>query len=322
MKLRQFEEADKFCMIAVENCHTCFSQELRMADGTWILPRLPDDLLDETWSRWLGELMSASISVSNLIVLRKQQSQTPRILDREHTTLEKEAVEYFRCLRVSGALEYDSACVVKGSVVGGQAEARQVYRLPQFFPTQGMLRNPVTTDRLRTAAAARMMRQRMLSDENLYRRLNRGLRTLDDGFRHYRGDDRLHQFVRALEALVLPEAGKTRKQFTDRCLTFTSGSQAEKTVLIEAYDMRCDSEHMHEWDRTLVSYALGDREPVAMKRTRQMETLASDVYSHLLVTEAIHRHFATDSDIVAFWRLHERDRRQLWTKRTDLSSIH
>lgn len=34
------------------------------------------------------------------------------------------------------------------------------------------------------------------------------------------GQDRLHQVVRSLEALLLPDIGKTRKQFVQRCHTF------------------------------------------------------------------------------------------------------
>lgn len=44
-------------------------------------------------------------------------------------------------------------------------------------------------------------------------RFGRRLHYLLNGLREAAGQDRLHHFVRALEALILPEPGATRKQF-------------------------------------------------------------------------------------------------------------
>ncbi len=129
----------------------------------------------------------------------------------------------------------------------------------------------------------------------------------------------LHQFVRSLEALILPDVGKTRKQFTHRCQTFARADKETRLVLQEAFDMRSDTEHLHEWDEAVQNHPANRREDVCWHRTRQIEQLACDAYSRLLRDTTLRKYFRTDATIAAFWRLPDDERCSIWGNPLDIT---
>jgi hypothetical protein len=88
------------------------------------------------------------------------------------------------------------------------------------------------------------------------------------------GQERLHQLVRSLEALVLPTAGQTRNQFAHRCQTFVTAGPGAWQALEEAFDKRSDTEHLQDWNRAVQRYPPPEREDVCWHRTRRIERLA------------------------------------------------
>ena len=80
----------------------------------------------------------------------------------------------------------------------------------------------------------------------------RGLNTLFKGLKEKTSQDRLHQFVRSLEALILPDKGNTNKQFVYRCQTFARAGDDTHNLLLEAYAMRSDTEHLNPWDKSVM----------------------------------------------------------------------
>jgi hypothetical protein len=93
----------------------------------------------------------------------------------------------------------------------------------------------------------------MAADKAEFRRVIRGLDALLGGLKQT-GQDRLHQFVRSLEALIFPDVGDTKRQFTHRCQTFARAAEDTRSLLQEAFDMRSDIEHLHEWDEAVQNY--------------------------------------------------------------------
>ena len=49
--------------------------------------------------------------------------------------------------------------------------------------------------------------------------------------------------------------------------------------------MRSDSEHVHDWARSLVDYSEKTRDDVAWQRTRQIEALARFAYTRIMLDE-------------------------------------
>ena len=134
------------------------------------------------------------------------------------------------------------------------------------------------------------------------------------------GCDRLHQFVRWLEGLVLPLRGRTKKHFAHRCQTFAGAGEATRNLLSEAYDLRSATEHLHPPEEALQrDYPPGRREDVCLQRTRQMQRLACHAYSRLLREPVLRRrYFRTDDELGAFWKLPDDRRRELWGPALDI----
>jgi hypothetical protein len=80
----------------------------------------------------------------------------------------------------------------------------------------------------------------MDADKAQYRRVIRGMNTLFNSLKET-GQDRLHQFVRSLEALILTDIGRTEKQFEHRCHIFARAGNDIRGLLLECFDMRSDN---------------------------------------------------------------------------------
>ncbi len=110
-------------------------------------------------------------------------------------------------------------------------------------------------------------------------------------------DFRLPMFVRALEALVLPDKGETTKQFVQRAATWWPkefGSKGVDTALREIYDMRCDFDHLH---------GLKDQYSQAqLQRAYQAEALARNALQSVILNPSEREHFVSDEKIRARWQ--------------------
>jgi hypothetical protein len=191
-------------------------------------------------------------------------------------------------------------------------------QMPAFHQSKGWKRVPVTTAWLEDGISLRAGVAAMDAGKTQFRRVIRGMNTLFNG-RKETGQDRLHQFVRSLEALILPDIGSTQKQFAHRCQTFARAGDDARALLLEAFDMRSDTEHLNPWDEAVQSYPADQREDVCWHRTRQIEHLACDAYSRLLRDAALRDHFRTEAAIAAFWKLPDDQRRTLWGKPLDIA---
>lgn len=308
------EIGDKFAILAVDRCSRSLTAELRLSDGTDALTTVPTELT-ETWRRWLGEARMKSLTSSNLVLVRKKSNSQPGNLDEEHEQLKREIFDTFCLLQLSGPLQYQDASILLGRADTSGVITSQVIQLQRFRPTSGTNPFPVTPQRLEEAVAARRVRERLRASGD-YVRFKRGIRILVQAISEFHGSERLHQFVRALEALMIPAISKTRKQFVRRCKMFTEAQPGTGFVIGQIYDMRSDVEHVHELSRSIRYFPEGERERVALLRARQIETLACSAYRLLHSDDTLLRHFETDESIQLFWTQDEPVIRQKLAGRT------
>ena len=85
--------------------------------------------------------------------------------------------------------------------------------------------------------------------------------------------------------------------------------------------MRCDIEHVHDWDRSLQTYSVDDRENVALWRTRQMEALVCAANTRILLDTSIQQHFDSDAAIAAFWQKSEDEIRGAFGNICDITQL-
>ena len=173
---------------------------------------------------------------------------------------------------------------------------------------------------MRAAESAQVWRN-MLASPGEHARVKRGLNVLLEGLQEHFGQERLHAFVRALEALILPRIAETRRQFSARCQTFAVASAASQSCLEECFDMRSVVEHMNDPATRLSSYPADQHEAVALRRVRQIEALARFAYERLLARPDLRQQFACDASISDFWRLPSNQRQPLWGSQFDINAV-
>ena len=93
------------------------------------------------------------------------------------------------------------------------------------------------------------------------------------GMMEYHGDERLHQFIRAVEAVVMPPKGKGTALFAHRSQLFAGTSAPVKPLLKELYELRNSAEHHSLFTQILVSYPQVQHERIALERTFQAQVL-------------------------------------------------
>lgn len=311
---------EKFAVIAVEMAHSLVTGPLQLSEGTWTLSTLPVQLSTQ-WQEWIGSIDVGRLRRSNLVLVRTIASENPGILDAEQAALRQHLNDVFVLLQLSGGLEYAGAIRLTGSVLHTGSVVQQVGTLKEFYRTRGSRRLAVTRARLEEAARAAVTLQAMRATPSEFERLVRGVQALAEGLVHSHGHDRLHQFMRAIEALILPRTGRTRRDFVHHCQTFLVPNRRLEALLGEAFDMRSDTEHLHAWDRSLQRYPRAQREQKALHRTRQIEKLACAAYLRILEEAAVRGHFRTEATQASFWALPEPQRRTAWGRPLDLTRV-
>ena len=317
----QFQNKSKFALLTVNNIGTELPPaKFQLSDGTWVMPGVPVHDFGN-WKEAIGSIRMERLGRANLVLFVEEPSDNPEIAgDAQHQRLDKDLHIFFCMLHLRTGIEYtaEGADMLCGSSENGVPVIRLMSQMPTFYQSKGWRPAPITKAWLEDGFVLRAGVMAMEADKTQFRRVILGLNTLFNGLKET-GQDRLHQFVRSLEALILPDIGNTKNQFAHRCQTFARASDDTRALLLEAFDMRSDTEHLNLWDKAVQSYPADQREDVCWHRTRQIEHLACDAYSRLLRDAALRDHFRTDAAIAAFWKLPDDQRRALWGTHYDIT---
>lgn len=250
-------DKSKFALIAVKDAYTDFSDSedfsIQLSDGILVRSKIPVDM-DKGWKEWIGSLRFKEFEEADLVLICSEKSDNPEILDAHHNNLGNKLTQFFNVLQLDGVLEYCVSNLILGSFYDERFEIRQMAKLPLFFRTKDYTPLPLSVKTLEKAVLMRKSLEEIGSITDSYVRLIRGWNVLMDGLQRNAGEERIHQFVRALEALILPDVGKTKRQFIHRCQTFTNANSNNNLVLNEAFNLRSMSEHLNDWEPALDSY--------------------------------------------------------------------
>jgi hypothetical protein len=120
--------------------------------------------------------------------------------------------------------------------------------------------------------------------------------------------DRLHQYCRCIDGLILPDTGKTRKQFKSRTELFIGSHHHD--MMGATYDVRSDVEHLHE-NKHLEVFDRNARLEL-VKKLEMMEYIARSALVRIVMDRNFWPHFANTPALQAFWALDDPQRRALW----------
>ena len=141
-----------------------------------------------------------------------------------------------------------------------------------------------------------------------WQRLRRGLRALFKGSRETNKDgERLHEFVRAVEALIKPRIGRSKADFVHRAQTFAMASPDTMKALGDIYEIRNCVEHLNS-PLDAVTGTEEQRIERVNWRTRQADCLSRFALAHILESNDLLEIFMTDSNIDDFWSKQDHER--------------
>jgi hypothetical protein len=153
-------------------------------------------------------------------------------------------------------------------------------------------------------------------------RIQRGKHALSRAIGEKWPDFRLHHYVQALEAVIMPRSGKlTGSDFRRRTALFTAASPEAEAAVEDIYELRCNTEHLHGWmaPRNHQGRRWEIDEHQTQLRLWQAENLAFHVYRRILSRRHLLDLFHDDDAIEQFWALDEQIQRNEWGEPLDLA---
>jgi hypothetical protein len=188
-----------------------------------------------------------------------------------------------------------------GGRVGEDTQIRQVSRLPTFYYNAESLPLELDIETAQEAGHIFAVLNRVYAHSDLFRQLRRGLKSFQRAITEEQDYDRLHGFIRSLDAIVMTEKGKGKAQFVNRCRHFTRSDSAVDATLGLMYDLRGRVEHQADWDDLFPGANPVDRLRHANRLTRQAEALARTAFHVVLRDDSLLNLFENTESIKAVW---------------------
>lgn len=298
----------KFGLLSISNLGHSFGENQKIAfddDVTLHLSSnshsITDHFEDTVWRNWVG-LEWERIKGANAMLEISKASEQPDIQDHENKELEDKAFTLWFALKLVAPIHTDGAYITSGSYKDNKIAVRSYKKMPPWIlPPQKNFYVWVDQAVIAKWQSLYMtiISLKMEAKAGKYARLFRGLRTFEKGCLEFYLEYRLPFFVRAVEALILPDKGDTKRKFKSRASrwwpkdwdreTFPANSHE---ILGEIYDIRCDFDHLH-----------GLKEDYTDKqnlRGYQCEQLARKTYQSILLSDEL-KNFDTDEHILSYW---------------------
>jgi hypothetical protein len=149
--------------------------------------------------------------------------------------------------------------------------------------------------------------KRIYEDPKKYRQLRRGLKSFERAISESLDYDRLHGFIRSLDAILMTEKGQGKVQFLKRCKVFIKATSTTDSVLRVMYELRGRVEHQSDWDDLFPNADENGRLHQANEITRQAEAIARTAYHIILRHESLLSLFENTETIKAVWASSDRD---------------
>jgi hypothetical protein len=246
-------------------------------------------------------------------------SDEPGVLDHENQSLSRTVSLLFDALPLTGNAQVSGIPIlISGAMHNNDLEIRHLGDLTAPNLPGGVDYAEVTMAKL-VESFALMEARRALEKNAKWDRLARVFYIWSKAVREHNTHERLHQFCRCIEGLILPSPGNTTSQFVSRTELFV-GPRHHK-MMRRLYEMRSKTEHMHPYDYP-DDMPERERRLELMRMAALAQMLATDCIRHLLLTPALWPHYADLASLGAFWKLDARQKRAIWGEYADLDVMN
>lgn len=256
-------------------------------------------------SRSTGENGSARLRPIGYLALTsgsllRDHPPNPEILNDEDQALIQDVHTLFDSLLLQGIPHYQKGLFLAGANSNNRPDVHTVASLIEHRWHPKVWATVVDEDQLRNAGELAPAISHVFANSDNYR-LRRGYNAWHRAVLEREPGERLHQFVRAIEAILRPGKGNSSSGFSYYCQVFTGKSCQFDKLLRELYKLRSALEHMNPYESVLAAHASEERGILALRRTFQAELLASYVYSQIFRDSQLRAEFSTDENITRFW---------------------
>ena len=296
----------KFSAITLYQASSKLTEPIQVADFVWIYPTSPFQD-DGFWSEWLGSLRFKELTEANATLLAQVQTSNSD-LDIENQEAQRKVLTFWYSFLLLGIPTYSRINYFTGSASEKGTRIQQVSRLPVFrkIPSLPSLQiSEVLCNNLKTIFERL---QNIYGRKGAFKRLRSGFKIFTQAICEEVPYDRVHQFVRSVEALIMAEPGRTKSLFQHRCQTFCKASDAAKSALERLYDFRSRVEHLQDWDDLFPGHEKEHQLPAHIELARQAETLARHTYFAILMNADLLEWFENDERLGEFWKLSDDER--------------
>jgi len=303
-------DGEKYALVGLEVKLEGAPPPEQIAPDLWILTTTTFDVPSE-WREWLGSIRANEVAGSNLILVSKLASATPDILDGENQSLQQRVSHFYVGLLLSVMFSPSHKPVMltgarRDSVIDIRQQKDLELPAPQLFRPYP----PVVADDILLAAQLGQKLDAMLL-VTVPGGLWRFLRTLHIYVETRAiGEllDRIHQYCRCIDGLILPAIGKTKQQFKSRTELFIG--PAHHDLMSALYDIRSHVEHLHE-NRYLETFDRDVRLDL-LKKEAIVEYIARTALARIISQDALWPHFGNSAALEEFWALSPDERQKNW----------
>lgn len=276
--------------------------------------------LDDTWTKWLGTLQTRQFNESKFIIVVR--SRLGSFANDEGTTreiVERRAQLVHLCMLLSGVGYTGGMLKVCGHKRNGYLHVGPIQQLPAL-PFPGYRRHTrATIDTLTTAVRLAVRAERTYSS-SYADRIRRGFKSIVLGWQSTFVDERLHYFVRAVEAVTKPGRKDITRIFCNRAQLFIGRSHANEQLLRELYDIRSCYEHTNDVTSATTKVRAVPKDHMLAYRSLQAEILASAVYQRIFEKPRLAARFSTQQGFDEFWAQPEYRRKRQWGSPVNLQT--
>jgi hypothetical protein len=263
------------------------------------------------WREWLGSVRADQIENCNFALLSKMASRTSEVLDGENQLLQRRVWGFYVGLLLSSNFAPSHPPILlTGARRDGETDVRRESTLD--IPSLNVFRRypPILLREIEQAALLGRGHETLNSTPpaggawRIFRALSLyvAARTSMDLL------DRVHQYCRCIDGLILSEPGSGLRQFKSRTELFIG--PRHHNMMGELYAIRSDVEHLHE-NKYLEHFDRQVRLDLIQKEA-MAAYIARNALGHIVRNPNLWPHFGNTAALAPFWALDPGDRQKLW----------
>lgn len=263
------------------------------------------------WREWLGTIRTEEVEHSNLFLLSKMRSRATEAVDAETAELKQHAGHFYAGLLLASPFApAHKPVMLAGYHRNGEINVRSQDDYEPAIPSMVRHYPFVTLADLQLAAkiASQIAAIEAAPLNGGHWRLFRILHLYLEARAIRDNMDRLHQYCRCIDGLIVSNQGEAKKQFKSRTELFIG--PRHHTLMGDTYAVRSDVEHLHE-NKHLEVFDRSARLEL-VKKLEMMEYIVRSALVRIMLEPKLWQYFANTPALQAFWALDVQERGGLW----------